>query len=165
MTVIMMEAETNSDACLRQSLKAALAGAEATNDDVRASTLRLVLCAVRDKDMRARLKDECKGCDDSQILEILRSMIAQRETAISSYEASGRIELADKEREEREVLADFLPRVLCQDEVEEAAREVVEDLGASGLKDMGRCVSELKSRFPDQIESGTAKKAVKPYLL
>lgn len=165
MNMIVMEADATSAANLRQALKDALDLSEREGDETRVSTLRLVLCALRDRDMRARSKDECKGCDDAEIIDILRGMIEQRDTAIAKYEAAGRIELADKEREEREVLAGFLPQALPVDAVDQAARDVVQELDASGLKDMGRCVSELKARFPDQIETATAKKAVKAYLL
>ncbi len=146
---------------LRESLKTELDAAEAAGEELRAATLRLVQCAVRDRDIKARRKDECLGCDETEILAILQSMAVQREAAADEYEAAGKIELAEQEREEAEILREFLPKTLEPSEILEAAEEVVAELDAKSLKDVGRCVTELKSRFPNQIESGAAKAAVK----
>ncbi len=150
---------------LREELKSELAKAETGGLETRAATLRLVLCAVRDRDIKARKKDECRGCEDTEINAILRHMIAQREAAADEYDASGKIELAEQEREEVDVLKEFIPKKLDDSQIRLAAEHVVRELGGECLKDMGRCVTELKARFPDQIESAAAKSAVKKLLL
>lgn len=150
---------------LKETLKAELLKAETENVELRAATLRLALCAVRDRDIKARKKDECRGCEETEINAILHHMIAQREAAADEYDAAGKIELAEQEREEIETLKEFIPKMLDDSEIKLAAEEVVEELEAGCLKDMGRCVSELKARFPDRIDSGAAKSAVKKLLL
>ena len=150
---------------LRCALKCALRAAEDTGNDLRAATLRLALCAVRDRDMKARRKDDSRGCEDREITDILHALVDQRESAAKEHDAAGRIDLAEKEREQVSVLQEFLPRCLDPDQMTAAAEQVVQELGARGLKDMGRCVSELKARYPDRIDSGAAKAAVKKLLI
>ncbi|ACT58810.1 GatB/YqeY domain-containing protein [Hirschia baltica] len=162
---LQQNVDDNAQMRLRETLKTELHKAETENLEQRAATLRLVLCAVRDRDIKARQKDECSVCEETEINAILRHMIAQREAAAEEYDAAGKIELAEQEREEVETLKEFLPQCLGKTEITLAAEEVVNELGAECLKDMGRCVSELKARYPDRIESGAAKSAVKKLLL
>lgn len=157
--------EDGSKMRLREVLKAELSNAEVGGQETRAATLRLVLCAVRDRDIKARKKDESRGCEEREINAILQHMIAQREAAAKDYDDAGKIELAEQEREEIETLLEFMPKALSCEEIENAAKDVVGELEAECLKDLGRCVSELKARYPDQIESAAAKSAVKKLLL
>ena len=149
---------------LRSALKNALNKAESEGSSVRAATLRLTLCAVRDRDIRAHQKDECKGCNEAEIVRIIRDMIDQRKLAIKEYEANGNLTLAEQEREELDVLMEFLPASLTPTELDRAAEQVVTDLEARCLKDLGRCVTELKARFPDRVESSNAKAAIRKLL-
>ena len=150
---------------LRSTIKNALKDAIENGAELRVSTLRLLECAMRERDLRAHRKDECRGCDDTEIRNLIEAMVDQREVAVREYEAEGRIDLAEQEREELEILREFLPQRLPDTEVAKLAEQVVTDLGASNLKDMGRCVTELKARFPDQIDAPVAKKAVKKLLM
>lgn len=150
---------------LREAIKVSLGKAEQSGNEVRAATLRLVQCAVRDRDLKARRKDERRCCDDAEITEVLQQMAEQRSVAAAEYDSAGRYDLAEQERDELEVLRDFLPKNLKPTELEEAAEEVVTELDAKGLKDIGRCVSEMKARYPNQVESAAAKAAVKKLLI
>lgn len=150
---------------LRAMIKDAMREAEAEGPELRAATLRLLVCAIRERDVRAHQKDECRGCEEDEILAVIQTMVEQREEAVRDYEADGLVDLAEQEREELDVLREFLPRRLSDAAVDDAARDIVGELGATGLKDMGRCVSELKARYPNQIDSPAAKKAVKKLLL
>lgn len=143
-------------------LEEALEAAEAQDvDGIRAATLRLVQCAVRDRDVSARSRGDCEGCPDEAVRQVLATMAAQREVSAREYDEAGRIEDAEREREELAVIEEFLPQPLTGDALETAVNAVVEDLEASKLKDIGRCMSALKTRYPGQIETGSAGKAVR----
>lgn len=144
-----------------QALKAE---SEQTDNSVRLATLRLIDCAIRDRDVCARGRGDSEGCPEADVRKVLETMVAQREVAAREHDAAGRIEDAIREREEIEVIEQFLPVPLTGDALESAVETVVEELGASKLKDLGRCMSELKQRYPDMIESAAAGKAMRKAL-
>lgn len=149
----------------KDRLKSALAEAEAEDrDSVRAATLRLILCAVRDRDASARSKGECDGCPEAAVKQVLELMAAQREISAREYDDSGRITDAEREREELAVIKEFLPKPLSGEALEEAVDRIVAELEASKLTDVGRCMSALKARYPGRIDSGAAGKAVREAL-
>ena len=158
--------ETVADtAPLKDRLKAALSAAEASDSDsMEAQTLRLIQCAVQDRDVTARGRGDCSGCPEAAVRDVLRTMVAQREETAREYDESGRLEEAERERSEIEVIKRFLPAPLDGDALDAAVASVVEDLEASKLKDLGRCMAELKARFPDQLINGAASKAVRKAL-
>jgi len=132
--------------------------------DVELATLRLIECAVRDRDVCARGRGVGEGCPDADVRAVLETMVAQREVSAREHDEAGRIEDAIREREEIEVIEKFLPVPLSGAKLEAAVQKIVEDLGASKLKDVGRCMSALKDKFPGMVESGTASKAVRDAL-
>lgn len=150
---------------IRDRLCAALTEAEASDAcSVSAQTLRLVKCAMTDRDVTARSRGECSGCEDGDILQLLETMVAQREVSAREYDDAGRIADAERERDEIDVITAFLPQPLKGAALEAAVSNVVADLEASKLKDVGRCMTALRERFPGQIECGTAGKAVRAAL-
>ena len=150
---------------LRARLEMDLAKAEACSESgVQAATLRLVLCAVHDRDADARSHDHCEGCDDAVIRDVLDLMVRQREESASRYESAGRIEMADNERDEAEIIRRYLPAPLDGQALNEAVSDVIEELDARSLKDLGRCMNELKSRYSDRIDARKAGKLVKSAL-
>ena len=132
--------------------------------DVELATLRLIECAVRDRDVCARGRGVGEGCPDADVRAVLETMVAQREISAREHDEAGRIEDAIREREEIEVIEKFLPVPLSGAKLDAAVQDIVEDLGASKLKDVGRCMSALKDKFPGMVESGTAGKAVRDAL-
>ena len=151
------------------TLKARIANAlksesEKGKPGVRLATLRLIDCAVRDRDVCARGRGVGEGCPDADVRRVLETMVAQREVAAREHEDAGRLEEAIREREEIEIIQQFLPVPLQGKALETAVEEIVTDLGASKLKDLGRIMSALKERYPGLIESGTAGKAVRKAL-
>ena len=154
------------DDTLRERITHALAAVEADPeaDGVRKATLRLILCAVRDRDASERAADRTMGCCESEISAILAQMVAQRKASAIGYEDAGRPELAERERAEIAVISEFLPRPLDDKELAAAAAEVVDRLGASGLKDLGRCMGELKARYDGRLDPAKAGAAVKSLL-
>jgi len=150
---------------LRVRLETALLNAQNIDrDSVEAATLRLILCAVNDRDVSARGRGECGGCPETGMQELLTTMRRQRQRSAKEYDEAGRIEEAERERAELAVIEPFLPQKLKGAELEAAVREVVEELEATKLKDMGPCMLALKGRYPDRIDTGTASKAIRAAL-
>ncbi len=150
---------------LRDQLEADLARAESENScGVEAATLRLVMCAVHDRDVEARANDSCSGCDDKVIKNVLQLMVRQREETASKYEDAGRIDMADNEREEIDVIQRYLPPPMDDKTLNAAVESVIGDLNAVSLKDLGRCMNELKSRYSEDIDAKKAGKLVKKAL-
>jgi len=150
---------------LRDRLRHALAAAETgDSNSVELATLRLVECAVRDRDVLARERGDCGGCDEEAVRGILRTMTDQFEESAREFDEAGRIEEAERERAAIGIIKPFLPIMLQGPELEQAIAAVVEDLEATKLKDMGRCMSALKGLYPGRIDNGTAGKAVRAIL-
>ncbi len=150
---------------VRQHLAQALTDAENTAPNgVRAQTLRLIKCAMTDRDVIARGRGDCSGCEEAEIQALLETMVAQREVSAREYDDAGRIADAEREREEIEVIDAFLPKPLAGEALDLAVETIVSELEASKLKDIGRCMSALRARFPGQIECGPAGKAVRAAL-
>ena len=148
---------------MRDMFKASLKDALKAGDKRRLATLRLITAAIKDRDINARSEGK-DAVSDAEILQILSKMIKQRRESAATYEEAGRLELAAQEREELEIIESFLPKQLGEDEVETACREVIADLGADGLKDMGKCMGALKEKYAGQMDFAQASKAVKELL-
>jgi hypothetical protein len=128
------------------------------------STLRLILAALKDRDIAARGKGNSEGIGDKDILDLLQKMVRQRRESIELYEKGDRQDLADKEAEEIVVIQRFLPKQLDPDQVRGAVQEVIEELGAATIKDMGRVMAALKERYAGRMEFGKASALVKERL-
>ncbi len=149
---------------LRDELTDALKVAMKAKDPRRVSTLRLILAAVKDRDIAVRSEGNTDGVPDAEILQLLTKMVRQRRDSIKLYEEGGRVDLAERESEEITVIEGFLPRQLDQAEIEAAVREVVAELGATGLKDMGRTMAALKARYAGCMDFGKTSAMVKEML-
>ncbi|NNE41325.1 MAG: GatB/YqeY domain-containing protein [Marinicaulis sp.] len=150
---------------LRTQIEDALkASMKAKDDKLRVSTLRLVMAAIKDRDIAARGNDNCEGIGDDDILELLAKMVKQREDSAEAYEKGCRPELAEAERNEIEVIREFMPRQLDEAEIKAAVNSVVEEYEASGLKDMGKCMGALKERYQGTMDFGQAGKLMKEAL-
>ena len=155
MTDIPLTQRINAD------LKAAM---KARDDRLRVSTLRLIVAALKDRDIAARAADRCCGLSDDEVTQVLTKMVKQRQESASTYEEAGRIEMAEQERREQAIIEAYLPRQLTDAEIEAAVDGVVTEIGADGLKDMGRCMGALKERYQGSMDFGRANKAVKARL-
>ncbi len=150
---------------LRERLERALERAQdADRDSVDSATLRLILCAVDDRDVSARERGECGGCEETTMKELLDTMAKQRALSAKQYDDAGRIEEAERERSELAVIETFLPKKLEGEPLKAAVEAIVEELEASKLKDVGRCMQALKAQYPGQIDTGSASKALQEVL-
>lgn len=149
---------------MREQFHADLKTAMKTKDQRRASTLRLIMAAVKDRDIAARADDITDGVEDAEILAILQKMLKQRDEAAATYENAGRVELAEQEREEAEIIKEYMPTPLSEGETDAAVAKVVADLGATSLKDMGRTMAALKEQYAGQLDMKSLSAKVKAAL-
>ena len=150
---------------LRTELSDALKNAMRGNEKRAVATIRLILAALKDRDICARGRGNTDGVDEAEILEMLQSMVKQRRDSISMYEQGGRCELAEREQEEIEIITHFMPEQLGDDEIRGAVTDVIAELEASSLKDMGRVMASLKERFSGRMDFGRASSVVKENLV
>ncbi len=128
------------------------------------STVRLILAALKDRDIAAREKGNKDGIPDDDILGLLQSMIRQRRDSIELYEKGGRCELAQQEAEEIGIIERFLPQQMGEAEIAAAIDGVVKELGAASLKDMGRTMAALRERYAGRMDFSKASQLVKTKL-
>lgn len=154
---------------MRERINQDIKDAMKSKDKVRLSTLRLINAAIKDRDIAARVDDKGQASgkekiDDSEILALLQKLIKQRRDSIESYQKGGRQDLADKEQAEIEVIETYLPAQMDVGEIEAAVDQVLKDVGAGGLKDMGKTMGELKKRYTGQMDFSKASAMVKARL-
>ena len=135
-----------------------------SKDKIRVSTLRLVNAAIKDRDIAARSSDRCGGIDDGEIMTLLAKMLKQREESAKTYEENGRPELAERESTEIEIIREYMPTPLSDEETQAAIAAIVDESGATGLKDMGKIMNALKTDYAGRIDMGKAGKIVKEHL-
>ncbi len=149
---------------LRERLSVELKAAMKEKNERKRATLRLILAALKDRDIAARSKGVTDGIDETEILSMLQTMVKQRQESIEHYEHGGRLELAEQEREEIEIIEQFLPEQLDPNAVEAAVQSVIEELGATTIKDMGRTMAALRERYAGQMDFAKASAIVKAQL-
>lgn len=149
---------------MRQELNDALKTAMKDRDQRTVSTLRMVLAKLKDRDIEARATGNQNGIDDAGVLSTMQGMIKQRRDSIALYLQGGRQELADQEQEEIAVIERFLPKQMDEAETKTAIQAVIKDIGAAGIKDMGRTMAALKERHAGQMDFQKASGLVKEAL-
>ncbi|WP_316012894.1 GatB/YqeY domain-containing protein [Roseobacter sp. HKCCA0434] len=149
---------------LRERISTETKGAMKAKDSLRLSTLRLISAAIKDRDIAARAGDNAEGVSDDEILSILSKMIKQRRDSVKAYEEAGRLELAEQEQAEIDVISEFLPRMLTDEETEAAIAAAMQKVGASSIRDMGKVMGELKTTHAGQMDFGKVGGQVKARL-
>ncbi|SMR81506.1 hypothetical protein SAMN04488030_1976 [Aliiroseovarius halocynthiae] len=149
---------------MRSRVNDALKTAMKNKDAERLTTLRLINAAIKDQDIALRGKSEDTQVSDADVLAILGKMVKQRQESARAYEEGGRLELAEKELSEIKVIEDFLPKQLSDDEAEAAVIAAIAEVGAESIRDMGKVMGELKSKYTGQMDFGKAGPMVKAKL-
>ena len=149
---------------MREAFTERLKAAMRTKDTRTLSTVRLVLAALKERDVAARTAGNPEGIADSEILRLLQAMVKQRRESIALYRQGNRPELAQQEEEEIAIIESFLPRQMSDAEITAAAKEAIADTGAAGVKDMGRVMAALRERHAGSIDLARAGAAVKQLL-
>jgi len=148
---------------LRDKFTAALKEAMLAKDQRRVGTVRLIISALKDKDIEARGLGREKA-NDEEILGLLQKMIKQRNDSIEAFDKAGRTELAKQEREEKAIIEAYLPAQMSADDVRAAVSAAVAATGASSVKDMGKVMAELKTKFAGKMDFSKANAVVKEVL-
>ena len=148
---------------IRDAIKAAQIAAMKAGDKPRTGAIRLILSALKNRDIELRTSDKAPE-DDSLVTDVLQKMIKQRRESIAMYDSGGRAELADAERAEVAVIEEFLPRQMSEDETKAAIDSIVAETGASSVKEMGRVMALLKERHATELDMSKASGLVKARL-
>ena len=151
------------DTMIRDDIKAATIVAMKAKDAARLGTLRLISSALKNKDIELRT-GSAPADDNVLVADVLTKMAKQRRESIEMFVAGNRPELADAERAELGVIEGFMPQRMAAGEAEAVVRELVTELGASGIKDMGRVMAALRERFAGQVDMSSASAMVKAAL-
>ena len=128
------------------------------------STLRLVLAAIKDKDIANRTGEKKEITKDEEIIKLLRKMKKQRQDSADLYRKGERTDLLQIEEAEIKVIDSFLPKQLNEEETKKICKEIIESLGASSIKDMGKIMGTLKKKYPDSIDFSKVNIIVKRLL-
>ncbi|MEL0438843.1 GatB/YqeY domain-containing protein [Phycobacter sp. K97] len=151
-----MDTRTRVNQALKQAMKDKAAD--------RLATLRLINAAIKDKEIAARGDGEEGSIGDAEILGILGKMTKQRNESARAYEEGGRLDLAERELAEISIIEEFLPKQLSEDEIRSAVKSAVSETGADSIRDMGKVMGVLKSKYTGQMDFGRVGPMVKDEL-
>ena len=149
---------------LRDKLNAAMKEAMKSKDQTALSTVRLILAALKDRDIAARSKGQQAGIPEDEVLSLLSNMIKQRRDSIAMYEQGNRPELAQREKDEIGVIESFLPRQLDEAGMKDAIAKATAATGAKSMKELGAVMAWLKQNYPGQMDFAKAATLAKQSL-
>tara|TARA_Y100000589_G_C26808409_1_gene488775 strand:- start:163 stop:621 length:459 start_codon:yes stop_codon:yes gene_type:complete len=150
---------------MRENIANALKEALKAKDQVALSTMRLIVAALKDRDIAARGNDNPDGISDDEILGMLQTMIKQRTESAKMYRDGNRPELAVSEEAEIEIIKNFMPVQLSADEMKQAIASSISKTSASSIRDMGQVMGYLKANYAGQMDFSSASQAVKAALM
>ena len=149
---------------LRLRLNDALRTAMKAKDKLAVSTVRLILAAIKDRDIAARGQGNTGGIGDADVVRVMQAMIKQRQESIELYKQGARQDLVDQETQEIAIIQRFLPEQMTAAEMEKAVADAARELGAAGLKDMGRTMALLRERHGGRMDFAQAGAQLKKLL-
>ncbi len=149
---------------LREKIETEYKSALKSKDKPKISTYRLILSGIKDLDIFNRSGQNKKDTDDSDITKLLKKMIKQRSESIEVYKKNNRDDLLKIEQEEVQVLSEYLPKQLSEEETKKLCQELINKLEANSIKDMGRIMGELKKKYSDILDFSLAGKILKELL-
>ncbi len=149
---------------LRDDVSAELKQAMRSKNTVKTATLRLILAAIKDRDIAARTDGVFEGISEEEILKVLQTMVKQRRESIKMYEQGNRPELAAQEAQEIAIIQSFLPEQMDDLEIETAVKAVIEEIKANSLKDMGVSMGLLRERYSGRMDFSKASAILKSAL-
>ncbi|MDE1152708.1 MAG: GatB/YqeY domain-containing protein [Micavibrio sp.] len=149
---------------LRNTFQDRLKQAMHAKDELAVSTLRLIVAAMKDRDIAARGKGNWDGISEDEILSMMQAMIKQRQESIKMYEIGKRPELAEREAAEIKIIEGFLPKQMSEEEVKTLIDSIIKATNATGIKDMGKVMAEMKGKYAGQLDFSKASGWVKERL-
>ena len=149
---------------LRDKIETDYKNALKAKDKNKISTYRLILSGIKDLDINNRSGPDKKETDENDIKKLLKKMIKQRSESIDVYKKSNRNDLLEIEQSEVNILSEYLPKQLGEDETKKLCSEIIEKTGASSIKDIGKVMGELKKNHSDDIDFSKAGSILKEIL-
>jgi len=149
---------------IREKISQALKDAMRAKDEAKTTTIRMVNAAIKQKDIDVARARGDREISDDEVLNLMQSLIKSRRESIELYKQGGREDLVSKEEAEIAVIEQFLPSQLSEEDILAAVREIIGSLGASGVKDMGKVMAALKSKYAGQLDMTKASSTVKQAL-
>ena len=135
-----------------------------SKDKGKISTYRLILSGIKDLDISNRTGPNKKNTDEEDIKKLLKKMIKQRSESIEVYKSSNRNDLLEVEQKETEILLSYLPKQMSEDETKNICNQIIQKIGASSIKDMGKIMGELKKSYSDNLDFSKAGSILKEIL-
>lgn len=148
---------------LREDIQKTLKESMLAHDSETTGAVRLIIAGMKEKDVEARGKG-AKEATEAELMSMMQTMIKQRNDSIKMYMDGNRPELADKERKEIAVIERFLPKQMSDAEIEAAVKVIISETGAVSMKDMGKVMGALKTKFTGQLDMGKANGIIKSLL-
>ena len=149
---------------LRDKIDTDYKNALKSKDKIQISTYRLILSGIKDLDISNRSGPNKKDTNDEDIKKLLKKMIKQRSESIDIYKKNNRKDLLEVEEKESEILSDYLPKQLNEEETKKICTQTVSKLGANSVKDMGKVMGELKKQYADNLDFAKAGSLLKELL-
>jgi len=149
---------------LREKVSEQLNTALKSKNKTLVSTFRLILAAIKERDIASRTEGKKEEAKDSEIIKVLRKMKKQRQESADLYKKGGRQELLEIEEAEIRIIDTFLPKQLSEEETKKICKEIIESVGASSIKDMGKIMGQLKQKYSDSIDFSKVNTIVKGLL-
>ncbi len=150
---------------MREIINSELKKSVMSKDILAVKTLRLIIAAIKDRDIVARGSGNNSGIDDNEILSLLKKMIKQRQESILLFEKGKRLDLVENEENEIKIISNFLPEQLAEERVIELVKSSIQKVGASSIKDMGKVMANLKKDYSSNMDFAFASKIIKEELL
>ncbi len=144
---------------LKKNIEEDMKGALKSKDTLRLQTIRFLLSQIKNKEIDAR-----RELQDEEIYKIIMTLVKQRKESIEIFEKAGRIELLEKEKKELEILESYLPKMLTDDEIEKMVEEVIKEINANGLKDLGKVMKALMPKVSGRADGSKINEIVKKKL-
>ena len=149
---------------MKENITTELSNALKNGDKERIHTLRLVLAAIKDKEIASRSSGEDSTISDDTVISLLKKMVKQRTESIEIYKKNNRSDLLEVEQKEHDILCSFLPKQLSDDDTKKICEQTISSLGATSIKDMGKIMGELKKQHADEIDFAKAGPLIRELL-
>ena len=149
---------------LREKLNEQFNTALKSKDKTSVSTFRLILAAIKERDIAKRSGGKKEEIKDPEIIKVLRKMRKQRQESAALYKKGGRPELFEVEEAEIRIIDTFLPKQLSEEETKKICKEIIETVGASSIKDIGKIMEQLKQKYYDSVDFSKVNTIVKDLL-
>tara|TARA_B100001063_G_scaffold199866_1_gene192827 strand:- start:62 stop:523 length:462 start_codon:yes stop_codon:yes gene_type:complete len=149
---------------LKETIETEYKNALKSKDRTKISTYRLIISSIKDLDISNRSGPNKKQTDDEDIKKLLKKMVKQRAESIEIYKKNNRNDLLDVEQNEYDILTNFLPKQLDDEETKKICEEIISKLSANSIKDMGKVMGELKKQYADEIDFAKAGSLLKQLL-